>query len=72
MVKIDDGEIKLLHRVVDANINRLKEGIRVCEDINRFIFSNREIATELKTVRHLATLENYPLFLKSRDIQNDI
>ena len=67
-----DGEIKLLHRVVDANINRLKEGVRVCEDLNRFIFNNINIATELKIVRHLATLKSYPLFLKSRDILNDV
>jgi len=61
-----------LYRVVDVNINRLKEGVRVCEDLNRFVFNNFEIAKDLKTVRHLATLKNYSKFLKLRDIQNDI
>jgi len=61
-----------LFRVVDANVNRLKEGIRVVEDIFRFVFDNREIATELKTLRHSATLSNHSTFLAFRNIQKDV
>ena len=61
-----------LFRLVDANLNRLKEGIRVIEDINRYLFDNETLCKELKTLRHLATVEDYPLFLSHRDIQNDV
>ena len=61
-----------LFRVVDANVNRLKEGIRVVEDIFRFVFNNRDISTELKTIRHSATLSNYSTFLTFRNIQKDV
>ena len=30
-----------LYRLIDANLNRLREGIRVIEDIQRFIFNNK-------------------------------
>ena len=30
-----------LYRVIDANLNRLKEGIRVIEDIFRYIYNNK-------------------------------
>ena len=65
-------EVKLLYRVIDSNLNRLKEGIRVIEDIYRFIYNNQEIATELKKLRHLATYKQYNRLIESRDIQNDV
>lgn len=65
-------EVKLLNRVIDANINRLKEGVRVLEDLNRFVFNNKDLAKQLKTVRHFATLKKYSTFLKYRNIQNDV
>ncbi len=39
-------------RVVDANTNRLTEGLRVCEDIARFILSDSRAARRFKTLRH--------------------
>jgi len=61
-----------LFRLVDANLNRLKEGIRVIEDINRYIFDNRSVASKLKSLRHLAKIDNYLKILPHRDIQNDV
>ncbi|WP_201352199.1 thiamine-phosphate pyrophosphorylase [Hydrogenimonas urashimensis] len=61
-----------LFRLVDANLNRLKEGIRVIEDINRYLYDNQAIASQLKRLRHLATVENYLDLLPYRDIQNDV
>jgi thiamine-phosphate pyrophosphorylase len=43
---------KSINRIIDANINRAKEGLRVCEDIARFIFNNREFTLKLKKIRH--------------------
>lgn len=59
-------------RLVDANLNRLREGIRVVEDIFRYIFNDKVTASRLKTVRHLARIENYQELLESRDIKNDV
>ena len=61
-----------LFRLIDANLNRLKEGIRVIEDINRYLYDNKEVASKLKSLRHLAKIENYLDLLPHRDIQNDV
>jgi len=59
-------------RLLDANLNRLREGIRVVEDIYRYIFNDKIIATKLKNLRHSSRIEIYDDLLKSRDIQNDV
>jgi len=61
-----------LFRLIDANLNRLKEGIRVIEDINRYLYDNKTISSKLKELRHLAKIENYLEILPYRDIQNDV
>ena len=45
-------KIKPVDRIIDANINRAKEGLRVCEEITRFILDNRALTQELKLIRH--------------------
>jgi len=59
-------------RLLDANLNRLREGIRVVEDIYRYIFNDKSIATKLKTLRHNSRISIYDELLNSRDIQNDV
>jgi len=59
-------------RLIDANLNRLREGIRVVEDIYRYIFNDKVIATKLKILRHNARISLYDDLLDSRDIQNDV
>lgn len=61
-----------LFRLIDANINRCKEGIRVVEDIYRYIFDDKDTASKLKELRHRIKIENYEEILKSRDIKNDV
>jgi thiamine-phosphate pyrophosphorylase len=41
-----------IYRILDANINRVKEGLRVCEEIARFILDSRSFTLELKKIRH--------------------
>lgn len=43
---------KGINRIIDANINRAKEGLRVCEEITRFILNNRKLTSDFKTIRH--------------------
>jgi len=42
----------VINRIIDANINRAKEGLRVCEEIVRFILDSRSLTREIKAIRH--------------------
>ena len=59
-------------RLIDANLNRLREGIRVVEDIFRYIYDDKQTALKLKELRHLSRLDNYIELLETRDIKNDV
>ena len=63
---------KPLHRVIDANLNRLKEGIRVIEDMARYADNDKTLSSRLKALRHLAKIDDIQPLLKSRDAQNDV
>lgn len=69
------GSAKLL-RIVDANFNRAKEGLRVCEDICRYGFDLQKETRQLKDMRHALTAAIETLGIKSlltaRDIGGDI
>jgi thiamine-phosphate pyrophosphorylase len=41
-----------INRILDANINRAKEGLRVCEEITRFLLDDEALTKEFKLVRH--------------------
>jgi len=43
---------KGVYRIIDANLNRVMEGIRVCEDIIRFASGNEDLTSNLKSLRH--------------------
>lgn len=59
-------------RLIDANLNRLREGIRVVEDIFRYVYNDKQTAIRLKELRHLSRLENYIELLETRDVKNDV
>jgi thiamine-phosphate pyrophosphorylase len=59
-------------RLIDANLNRLAEGIRVVEDIYRYILDDKTTAKRLKALRHKARIDIYEDLLNSRDIKNDV
>ena len=59
-------------RLIDANLNRLREGIRVVEDIFRYVYNNKETASKLKELRHKSRISIYDELLNSRDIKNDV
>jgi len=46
------SKIKFIYRIIDANINRTKEGLRVCEEIARFILNSRTLTSKFKQIRH--------------------
>lgn len=64
-------------RIIDANINRLKEGLRVCEEICRFILISRGLTADIKKIRHKVDAlfrELLPSlkFIQERDALKDI
>lgn len=59
-------------RLIDANLNRLREGIRVVEDIFRYVYNDKKTSSKLKSLRHLSRLDNYIQLLETRDIENDV
>ena len=61
-----------LFRVIDANLNRLKEGVRVIEDIMRYRDNNKELSIKLKELRHKARIEETLELLLHRDSINDV
>jgi thiamine-phosphate pyrophosphorylase len=61
-----------LYRVIDANLNRLREGIRVVEDIIRYKENNKDIASKLKLLRHQAQIKEITKLLQNRDSINDV
>jgi len=65
-----------IYRIIDANINRAKEGLRVVEEICRFILEDENLTSQLKKIRHqIGKLTNklvdYSLLLSSRDSKAD-
>lgn len=69
---------KLLYRIIDANLNRAKEGLRVCEDIVRFVCDDSILTQELKNLRHrileisLDLPVGYDELLHYRDTESDV
>ncbi len=60
-------------RIIDANLNRSKEALRVVEDIIRFEFDDEELSVFSKNTRMLlgSLAKKYIDFIAYRDTQND-
>jgi len=41
-----------LARIIDANLNRAREGLRVLEEVARFISNDEDVSKQLKGLRH--------------------
>jgi thiamine-phosphate pyrophosphorylase len=67
---------KSLYRILDANFNRAKEGLRVCEDLCRYIWDQRTLTRAFKDIRHELTGIIVGLdmqrALEARHIQGDV
>jgi len=64
-------------RIIDANLNRAKEGLRVVEEIMRFILEDKPLTQSLKLVRHkIRTLSKglikTDILLENRDSRADV
>ncbi|BCX80200.1 thiamine-phosphate pyrophosphorylase [Campylobacter sp. 19-13652] len=68
---LDESLRAKLARIIDANLNRLKEGLRVVEDIRRYGYDDSALSRRIKGLRHLAKLEVGEL-LEYRDSISDV
>jgi len=62
-------------RIIDANLNRLNEGLRLLEDVARFLLNDAALSTKLKSLRHELSEDNLPLrkaLLSARDASGDV
>ncbi len=70
--------LRAFHRILDANYNRAKEALRVCEDISRFLMNRAPRAADYKRLRHKLTraLLDFPAsyadLLAARDSSRDV
>lgn len=67
-----------LYRIIDANINRACEGMRVVEEVARFIIGDEELARKIKESRHRIShgANLFPQkpdeFIIYRDVEGDV
>lgn len=59
-------------RIIDANTNRVCEGIRVVEDYYRFIRADKQYVNQLRQCRHQIRKNLPSTAINQRDSQNDI
>jgi thiamine-phosphate pyrophosphorylase len=62
-------------RIVDANLNRIGEGLRILEDIARFTLNDLEISEQLKILRHDLLPKNRTVqkrLLSARKAEEDV
>lgn len=68
--EIDPNALRLL----DANLNRCREGLRVLEDTARFVLEDKKLFLDLRSERHLLdrlTRKFYPELIRSRNSEED-
>lgn len=69
---------KNVYRLIDANLNRLKEGLRVVEDIVRFVYGDASLTASLKEIRHDCSrvMVNFPVpyrkMVATRESNHDV
>ena len=64
-----------LLRMIDANLNRSREGLRVLEDVARFVLDDVGLSQRLRTLRHDLARETACLnigLLSERDAMHDV
>lgn len=62
-------------RIIDANVNRVSEGLRVLEDIARFVVGDEELSRGFKTTRHRLNKlieESGVQAIQTRDAEGDV
>jgi thiamine-phosphate pyrophosphorylase len=64
-----------IYRIIDAEINRVSEGVRVIEDVSRFSLADKDLSCRLRDLRHKTRREISALnekLIQNRNSENDI
>lgn len=67
-----------MYRIIDANLNRSREGLRVCEEVVRFGLEDDRLNEKFRKLRHTITetAKSLPItteeLLASRDSESDV
>lgn len=72
--RLPSTSLNSVFRLIDANLNRSSEGLRVVEDIVRFIYGDEKYGSQLKSVRqrlNKVIKKYYPQLIQARDSDND-
>jgi len=62
-------------RIIDANLNRIGEGLRLLEDIARLVLNDATLTQQLKTMRHEILKGDWSFhqqLLQARDSESDV
>ncbi|MEN6386734.1 MAG: thiamine phosphate synthase [Phycisphaerales bacterium] len=67
---------RAIYRIVDANYNRAREGLRVAEEFCRFALDNQQLSGRCKEIRHklsaLVAKFDVQRLITARDTENDV
>lgn len=69
-----ENDAKRVARLLDANLNRAREGLRVVEDTARFLWNDKALYERLRGLRHqlhALTAAHYRRFLQARESRED-
>ena len=70
-----EAESRETLRIIDANLNRIGEGLRVLEELARLMLDDAALTQELKDMRHKMVRANWSLrrqLLQARDSTGDV
>ena len=62
-------------RIIDANLNRIGEGLRTIEEMARFMLDDSNLTQQLKSMRHEIAREEgllHQRLLQSRNSEGDV
>ena len=68
-------DLKQTLRIIDANLNRIGEGLRLLEDLARLLLNDIALTQQLKTMRHELVRDNWSFhqqLLQARDSEGDV
>jgi len=70
----DTRNANAAYRIIDVNYNRLIEGLRVIEDIARFMYNDRRYTWNLRAIKNSISkiiYKHYPLLIAHRNVEVD-
>ena len=62
-------------RIIDANLNRIGEGLRLLENLSRLLLNDTALTQQLKTMRHELITSDWPSYqqlLQARNSEGDV